>query len=189
VVDGRTHHPGRIETPNYYNTPQNQLVIDRRKPGRDYMHILRKRDIARFIDLIPDWPALSRGLDAIVLSAGSPEIYGWHIPGVIHLGAWPRGLWERVDTRFVWDNAELLFLLQVAVEPAGKNLWLLQWTRLQARAFLLLDVLLHELGHHHDRIHTRSQWNTARGEAYADEFARQTRRGMWREFQERFALD
>ena len=46
------------------------------------------------------------------------------------------------------------------------------WTEGQARAFQLLHVFLHELGHHHDLITTRRQLRGGRGEAYAERYAR-----------------
>ena len=77
-----------VETPGYYNTPQALPFIDRRRPGAGYRHFLKKRDIYAFIDLLPDWPELSRGLNAIVLAPGQWDADGYHLPGVVHLCAW-----------------------------------------------------------------------------------------------------
>lgn len=162
------------ETPNYYNTPQDHLVIDRRRPGRGFVHLLRKRDITQFINLIPDWDELSQGLDAIVLSEGSRHHYGWHVPGVVHICAWPRTLWELTDPDFVDENEDFLQALGCRYKKCGNQVRI-HWTRRQARAFQLLDVLLHELGHHHDRMNTQSQFDSARGEPYAEDFARERR--------------
>ena len=41
----------------------------------------------------------------------------------------------------------------------------------QARAYTLLHVFLHELGHHHDRMTSKGQKSTKRGEPYAEAFA------------------
>ena len=176
------------ETPNYYNTPQAAPVIDRRRPGKRFVHLLRKADIELFTELVPRWHRLSDGLDAIVLSQGSTETYGWHIPGVVHIGAWPRELWEVVSDDFLEANADILGRLEVPLRPHGGE-YVLRWTRLKARAFQLLDVFLHELGHHHDRMTTRSQFDIARGEPYADAFAQHYRELVWDDYVRHFELD
>lgn len=189
VVSGRDFRSSRwAQTPNYYNTPQPAPVIDRRRPGRSFVHLLRKADILLFTELLPGWNRLADGLDAIVLSEGCTETYGWHIPGVVHVGAWPRDLWEVVSEDFLEANEDILGRLEVAVEPCGDD-YILQWTRLKARAFQLLDVLLHELGHHHDRMTTRTRFNIARGEPYADAFAQHYRELVWDDYVRHFEID
>jgi hypothetical protein len=47
------------------------------------------------------------------------------------------------------------------------------------RAYQLLDVLVHELGHHHDRMTTHSQCHPARGERYADAYATRYAERIW----------
>ncbi len=50
--------------------------------------------------------------------------------------------------------------------------WELRFTDGTARAFQLIHFLIHELGHHHDRMTTRSQRDACRGEGYAEAYAR-----------------
>jgi hypothetical protein len=189
VISGRVFQSSRWdETPNYYNTPQPAPVIDRRRPGKRFVHLLRKSDLQLFTELVPGWHRLCQGLDAIVLSEGCTETYGWHIPGVVHVGAWPRDLWEVVSEDFLEANADILGRLEVSVESRGDD-YMLQWTRLKARAFQLLDVFLHELGHHHDRMTTRTQFDIARGEPFADEFAQHYRALIWDDYVRHFDLD
>ena len=57
-------------SPSWYFDTQPRLVIDRRRPGAGYRHLLLKRDIERFVNLIPNWNELSRGLDLISLDRG-----------------------------------------------------------------------------------------------------------------------
>jgi hypothetical protein len=168
---------GRQETRNYYNTVQDAVIVDRLKPGRGYMHLLRKSDVLEFIELLPEWPTLAEGLDAIVLSTGNDEQYGWHMPGVVHICAWDRRLWETGTWESIEENLEVFELLGVELEKEGSR-WVVKWTREQARAFQLVEVLLHELGHHYDRITTRSQYDPGRGERFADEFASAMRREL-----------
>jgi hypothetical protein len=53
------------------------------------------------------------------------------------------------------------------------------WTEPQARAFQLLHILPHELGHHHDRITSRQQHTLGRGEPYAERYANQVLETLW----------
>ena len=53
---------------------------------------------------------------------------------------------------------------------------------------MLLDVFLHELGHHHDRLHTRSKRGCARGEPYAERYAKRHGNQLWKRYIERFGL-
>ena len=55
------------QTPNYWNTTQGEVQIDSEKAGKGYKHFLKKRDILKFIKIIPNWEIYSDGLDAIVL--------------------------------------------------------------------------------------------------------------------------
>jgi len=56
-----------------------------------------KRDIERFINLLPDWEELSIGLNAIVLAPGNGRCDGWHRPGIVALCAWEMELCIETD--------------------------------------------------------------------------------------------
>ncbi len=51
-----------------------------------------------------------------------------------------------------------------------------------------LHILLHELGHHHDRITTRSRRRASRGESYAEQYARTYEERIWADYLRRFPL-
>ena len=53
------------------------------------------------------------------------------------------------------------------------------WTDAQARAFQLLHILPHELGHNHDRITSRQQRTLGRGEHYAERYANKVLEALW----------
>jgi hypothetical protein len=72
-------------------------------------------------------------------------------------------------------------LLGVEVWKVGPR-WVAQWTVDQARAYQLLHVFLHELGHHADRASTQSGRRAARGEAYAEQFALELGSYIWDDF-------
>jgi hypothetical protein len=157
----------------YYNTDLAVPMIDRRRPGEGYRHLLRRQDVEDFIELLPDWEEPSVGLNAIVLAAGG-DCMGWHEPGVVHLCAWERELWWLdANPAFVRDHQDILDGFGVEVEARNSARCVVKWREAQARAFQLLHVLLHELGHHHDRMTTRTRPRQApRGEPFAEAYAR-----------------
>ncbi|MFK7960508.1 MAG: hypothetical protein AB8G96_08275 [Phycisphaerales bacterium] len=141
--------------------------------------MLRKRDIAAFIDLLPDWDELGVGLDAIVIASGWPDCFGWYEPGMIALGAWPRGRHVVLDAEWVEECTPILDRLEVPRERVAGDRWRLTFDDAAARGFLLLDVLLHELGHHHDRMSTRAGTECPRGEGYAIDYAERRAEELW----------
>jgi hypothetical protein len=83
--------------------------------------------------------------------------------------------------RWYYEHADVLELLGVKVWKVGPR-WVAQWTEDQARAYQLLHVFLHELGHHADRMSTRSGRCAARGEAYAEQYALELAAYLWDDF-------
>jgi hypothetical protein len=57
-----------------------------------------------------------------------------------------------------------------------------------ARAHQLLATLLHELGHHHDRMTTKSKSQASRGESYAEEYAKRYTDQIWTRYLETFGM-
>lgn len=172
VVAGRVQRKNRRElTPDYAHGRFEGLRFDRRSPGRGYRHVVGRRDVDRFVRLLPEWDELSTGLEGIVLAPGEPRVEGWCTPGVVALCAWQADL-ETVEHRVhVEDHAEVLDVLGVRWEPLPRDRARVLWTEPTVRAYQLLHVLLHELGHHHDRMTTRSQRECSRGEGYAEAYA------------------
>ena len=173
VRDGKVQMKNRTAlSRHYWNYCQNRPIIDRLEPGRGYRHVLLKRDVEKFIGLLPDWDELSRGLDAIILDAGCARRYGWHRSGMVAICAWDRELVGEWSAYFAHENRRLLKRLGVVCDPREKAKRVrIHWTEQTARGFQLMDVLLHELGHHHDRMTTRSERRSSRGEYYAERYA------------------
>lgn len=186
VVDGKVQRKNRAApTPTYWNTPQDLPVLDRRRPGAGYRHLITKQDLAKFIALLPDWAGLSKGLNAVVLAPGEPWSHGWHTAGVVGLCAWERELRQCVHREYYREHREILKRLEVPVERIG-DAYHCQFDEAAARAFQLLHVFLHELGHHHDRMATRSKRQASRGESYAEQYARQHEDVIWDRYFEVF---
>jgi len=63
---------------------------------------------------------------------------------------------------------------------------IVRWTETTAKAYQLLHVFLHELGHHHDRMTTRSRSTAARGEPYAETYAERYADRIWDAYEAEF---
>ena len=171
LAEGRCERTARPGTPNYRNTPQDWPAVDRQRPGRGYRHVLMKRDVERFIGILPDWSGLSEGLNAIVLAPGDPCCDGWHRPGIVAVCAWERRLWIEPADWYYNAHRQVFRQLGVPCEEAEDGDYVCKFTESTARAYQLLHVLLHELGHHHDRMSTRSKRRASRGEGFAERYA------------------
>ncbi len=180
VRNGEVQKKNRTDlSPHYNNYYQETPVVDRRRPGRGFKHLLRKSDVVSFLELLPDWEELSTGLDAVVLAPGNGDRQGWYGDGVVAVCAWPRELPQEYDDSFATDHRPLLDRLGVATSSRPKSKTLVHWTEATARAFQLLHVLLHELGHHHDRMTTKSRRECSRGETYAEDYALRYADQIW----------
>jgi hypothetical protein len=64
-------------------------------------------------------------------------------------------------------------------EEDGAPGYLAEFNEWAVQAFQLLHVLLHELGHHHDRMTSPGQRDITRGEGYAEAYARRYEQRIW----------
>ena len=189
VRDGRVQKKNnwRPSLGDYRVLQQSEIQLDRRPAGKGFRHLVTVAQLRDFIDLLPDWPEVATGLDAIVIDEGQ-DCMGWHHDGVVAICAWEQELWwEDCDRGFEEDHRDVLDLLGVEREIADQRLRV-RWTEEQARAFQLLHILPHELGHHHDRITTRSQREAARGEKYAETYALNVLDAVWPAYARRFRV-
>lgn len=164
-------------------------VVFRERPGRGYRHVVRQRDIPKFVSLVPSWDELSVGLSSILLAGASSRCDGWHEPGLVALCAWEA--WSPVsrDRAYVDAHRDIFDRLCIVREPvADSERVLCHFSENQARAFLLLHVFLHELGHHHDRMTTRTKEDAARGEAYAEAWALENEARVWDRYTRAFEV-
>lgn len=187
VRDGQVQKKNRhAETPTYWNEVQPTFVIDRERPGPGYQHLLRKRDIEEFIEILPDWDALSSGLDAIVLARGERHLYGWYQRRIVGLCAWQDDLWTHLDKEFYEEHEGLFDRLDVPSERRGDG-YLCKFSERTAKAYQLLHVFLHELGHLNDH---RSAWAASAGdeERYANLWAFKNEKIVWERYLRNFDL-
>jgi len=184
---------GRVQKKNNWSPTTDAVLLagtavafDRCRPGAGYRHLIRKADLETFIALLPDWDELAVGLRYVVLDAGEYEVCGWHTPGVVALCAWERGLWIDYYPDFVDEHRWLLDRLGVEVVREHETCVIVRWTETTAKAYQLLHVFLHELGHHHDRMTTRSRSTAARGEPYAETYAERYADRIWDAYEAEF---
>jgi hypothetical protein len=185
VVQRKNRHaPGG--DPYWHDRPYPR--IERQPPGDGHRHLLRKRDVGAFIDLLPDWDELRRGLNAILLATARTEADGWHRRGTVAVCAWPRELSVTVGTWYHDAHQQVFNRLAVPTRQIGDDTWQLDFTENAARAYQLLHILLHELGHHHDRMTTRAQQHVGRGELYAEVYALRYADRIWDDYFRVFAF-
>lgn len=176
------------KTPNYWNTEQDNVIIDLEKPGKGYKHFLKKKDVLTFIELIPKWDIFSEGLDAIVLAQGGEGWDGYYDNGgVICIAAWEKEQDIFVNKAYFKEHKDLFNRLKIKSKKA-KDGFFCEFTVEQIKAYQLLHVLLHELGHHFDRIKTKSKYQSSRGENYAEQFAFEYEEQMWIDYQNAFNI-
>ena len=82
-------------------------------------------------------------------------------------------------------HRDIVERLGVPVEATAEG-HVLHFTEETLRAYQLLHVLLHELGHHHDRMTTRSRRRASRGEHFAELYARTHADYIWARYFEVF---
>ena len=188
VIGGKVQRKNNwAETPNYYRPEQLTLVIDRKRPGAGYRHLLKQKDILDFIGILPDWAELSTGLNGIVLASGVRHLFGYHRPRVVHICAWDKDLWITLSKEGYEQERFFLERFGVPCDHDGDNV-LCKFNEESARAHQLLATLLHELGHHHDRMTTRSKIRASRGESYAEEYAKRYTDQIWTRYLDTFGM-
>jgi hypothetical protein len=183
VRDGRVQRKNNWRpTPDYFGEPQ--VDISRLRPGTGFRHFVRCSDVYSFVHLLPDWGKLRTRLNQILLIAGSNSIFGWHRPGKVAICALPRDGEIRYYKDFFQRDAAFLDRLGVPYEFDGAEA-LCRFTPETARCFQLLRVLVHELGHHYDRITNPKGWSS-RGEEFAYRYERDREEVVWGRYLEVF---
>jgi len=131
--------------------------------------------VQAFIDIVPEWDRFSERLERIAIVGSSDghdglyEFYHREETGAIFLLAWPDDLWMDVATPYFDAHQQIFERLGVSYDRLPDAV-MCRFTEAQARAFVLLHVFMHELGHHYDQIHQK-HLATTKGEDYAERFA------------------
>ena len=185
VRSGKVLRKNRTElSRHYWQTSQDETVIDRLRPGQGYRHYLTIADVRKFLEIVPNWDYHSQHLDAVILDDGGLNCMGWYNDGIIAVCAWERELTIDWDTSFVLEHVSVLDRLGVETEPIEddpEGTWC-YFDEKSIKGFQLMHIFLHELGHHVDRITTRSQKSPVRGEAFAETYALVEAEKLWDDY-------
>jgi hypothetical protein len=163
------------------------FVVDRQSPAPGYRHVVTKRDIHDFTSIIPDWDRLREGLEGVCLTRGDSGADGRYLfhsaerTGAIELPAWAGDLWTVLGEEYFEEHWPVLERLGVAFEPADDGVEC-RFTLAQAKAFSLLHIFLHELGHHVDRMDSKQQTWSRRGEEFAERYAIDLMSRLWADY-------
>lgn len=173
---------------DYFAMRQDEVHIDRMRPGAGFRHLVTVAQLRELIGMLPDWDEVAAGLNAIVLDAGSTHLMGWCRGAVVGVCAWEQELWwTGCDPWFEREHRAILDALGVERRPAGEVVHV-RWTESQARAFQLLHILPHELGHHRDRMTSRRRRTCGRGEPYAEDYANTVLEAVLPAYEARFGI-
>lgn len=97
------------------------------------------------------------------------------------MSAWPEELWGDFEEEYFQEHRWHFDLFGVVYEKQKKE-WACYFTEGQARAFMLLHIFLHELGHHVDKLRSKNKNEIFGGEEYANKLCKQ----MWPQYVSRF---
>lgn len=172
----------------YENIEKGVLIIDKDEAGYGYKHLLDKQEILKFVEIIPEWEKLSEGLNIVLLAKGSNYSDGWHSKGKIAIRAWEKDLWREVSNHYFNEHKMIFDKLEVKYETKDEG-YILYFTENKARAFQLLHIFLHELGHHFDRITTKYKARSSRGEFFAEQYAIDFLPKLWSIYIQKFSID
>jgi hypothetical protein len=169
-------------------TPWRGFVIDRQPPKKGFRHLVTKREIFDFIELLPDWRDLVHGIERVRLGSGDEDTdafythYAREGTGAIELSAWSDELIQEIPTDYFEEHRSIFEKIELKYEKTrhGVVCW---FDEAKARAFILIHIFLHELGHHLD--HMRGKRSSS-GESYAESFANNLENVVWPKYVERF---
>jgi hypothetical protein len=172
VRDGTTQKKNRTTvSPDVYVHEFDSLVVQRIRPAKGFYHAVTPTDIRRFVRLIPDWARVAEQVKAVILTPGGDDCYGrYNNAGIIKLDAWPKNEPVFVPARKGW------LLSSIGVDHASG---LVSLQPKQAKCFLLMGTFLHELGHHVDRVNTRSRADATNGEPFAIAYEHRVQQELW----------
>jgi hypothetical protein len=222
---------------NYKKTARLGYVVDRVSPGRGFVHVVSKKDIHDFADIIPDWIDISEGIESVFLASENEYTDGYYRhfsqeeSGCIWLCAWPKDLWIEHSDDYYQEHSWIFAILGVvsqssveevetepsidsetndcgnepveeeidmeSIEQASEKIeklketeiiWTCYFTPLQAKAYMLMHVFLHELGHHVDKLRSKKQNRMLGGEEFAENYAKRRFHELWDDYVIKFGL-
>ena len=180
---------GKVQNKNNRRlTLKRGFIIDRASPRKGFSHLVTKQDILAFIELIPNWRAALDGIERILLSDGSDNLDGRYLSfrreksGIIRISAWPTDLAMAIRKDYFEAHRSIFEKIELSYERKkdGVMCW---FDKPKAKAFMLVHVFLHELGHHRDFM---LRDDISSGEPYAEGFAKKMEDEIWAKYVAKF---
>ncbi len=112
---------------------------------------------------------------------------GWYRNGVIGICAWEKELSSSFSQKYFDEHKEIFERLEIKY-TINNDYVECDFTENQIKAYQLLHIFLHEIGHHHDRINTKSRKRCGRGEKYAESYALKYEKVIWDKYFEYFPI-
>jgi hypothetical protein len=180
---------GQVQKKNRHApTRLNSLSVGLSRPRSGLVHVTTKQDIWKFLRLLPDWKRVSTDLDLIYLLDSSTDCDGWYeYPQrpMIALAPWADDLQMWTTKSYYAAHREIFATLGVSCAPGENEETICQFTEDSARAYQLLHIFLHELGHHHYRI-TEGRGRYGGTEKHAEDYAIKWQHRIWKNYCEQF---
>jgi len=178
---------------NHVPTARIGYVVDRIRPGNGFKHVLTKKEVHDFTDLIDDWRTASIGIESIILGAGDDYTDGYYQhynregTGIICLCAWPKSLWVEHSEEYFNDHKSHFDKIGVSYDKKGDG-FICYFTESTAKAFMLMHIFLHELGHHVDKMRSKNQNRMKGGELFAENYANEKFDEIWPKYISKFGM-
>jgi len=173
-----------IKKNNHAITALQGYVVDRERPDKGYKHVIKKKEIHDFIEIIPNWDEISLGIESIVLDSGDNSFDGLYRhfshenTGIIWLSAWPEKLWVNFDNEYFTEHKWHFDSIGLKYEKENEE-WICYFTEFQAKTFMLMHIFLHEMGHHVDKLRSKNKNQMLGGEEFAENFANKMFEEIW----------
>jgi len=173
------------------------ITLETRSPGPGRRHVVTELDVQRFLRCIPDWEVHSAGLRAIVLADCDDCLGRYDHRGIIYLASWDKDLFWECERAFFKEHEPTLVRLGVPSDACPEGNIPLYFDESSARAFQLVHIFLHELGHHRDRTSpltsgaermSRQRLALRRGEDFAESWALHMEELVWPRYKEFFGV-
>lgn len=125
------------------------------KPEDGYMHVVDRKSVLDFVELIPGWSEMSKGLSALVLGSDgcssqtdinySPKSYN-----SIWLSPFPKDMTLYWSAGFASEHRSIAESLGVELKWLESGEAVTEWTKPQAQAWQLLHLFLYDLYCHNE---------------------------------------
>ena len=179
VKDGRVQKKNRTDESEYLALVDGRsftVIKHRAKPG--YRHVLQLPEVYRFVELIPNWTAVSKGLSALALDAyGSDEQTETHYESgyrAIWMRPFPESMQTSWSRSFYERHEEFASRLGAEALADDGAAVTLSWTVAQAKAWQLLHLFLYDLSVHDQFMRSGHKPRTEHRNATAEEYALET---------------